>query len=664
MPNVFVIAQHDQERFVSDAARAVAECGLEATPLLAPPTPRGPRHHEWVVDAFQRIADRMEQSVSGPSALRDSVAVVELSDDLESSLDELNPISAEGWSCVVAMLVLAFPEVHWCFSTSFDPPSTALFVEAHTIPAGQMGEGVSRLLGLHEQNFTPLFDPTGLRSTIRARIRSQREPAAADAGGGRLAPRYVAPYVPVRPRLAVVLDEEEDYAYLNAYIAYRFGFRVHTLTTMRMSEKVLKGGAGRPSPPAAEVGGVGHDNDITLAFEDVYLNYPDKNPERRVSFSSIPQRDEEFTKLLRAKYRIFHTIGHQHRPEDQEIWKENNNYLRKLIKGEDPVHCVRIYKPGSGIFDIWERSGLLEKLKHNGGRADGYVWPPEPTGWGEAPGGHSAPGRLLVISTRLVRRAGRLLHSAHSVPDAIHGAALAMEAQEYLGHRTPTGSLESLALKHQMEVLAECMFYGVEYNMQVGDRLLDIEREVEAISQWFQPRSRESSRLNAELRIVNEIMRTFRTYIQFDEEQETLARIRKLHRKLWFTRHKYWGVLLYVPRLYMETLLNSVPRFVLAILAWIVGLTFVYGFLRDPDPDPPELSWDSLMHGFWDAITTFLGMQPPHDFKNFLTVHKVTIYGQQISPHFAALLTIFAIIASFVHLGIFISHLYSTIARK
>ncbi len=667
MHHVLVIGPQAESLFVSNAAKTVRKYGVKATEILAPRASADMPPHECVINAFEHIADEIEQAgqqTDRPFGLRHFIAIVELSDDLTRNLNELNPISAQKWAATVAMLVLAFPEIHWCFNTPFEPPTSLLYKEAHTMTSETMEESIERLVGFSEQNFTPLFDPTGLRSAIRARVRNQEERVV---NNGVKEVRSVAPYVPVRPKLAAVLDEEEDYAYLNAYIAYRFGFRAHVLTTFKMSQRVLCNGATAehsPQPANSSASGAefAHENNISLAVEDLYLNYPDKDPTLRLSFSSLLQRDGLFDKLPRAEYRIFHTVGHQHSGQDRINWAENRAYLTGLYR--KGTYCKMVYKPGSGIFDIWNRSGLLQRLSKHGGQAAGYIWPPEKSNLGEVPGGHSAPGRLLVISIRLVRRARRILSTAISVPDAIYGAMLALEAQEYLGHRTPTCSLEALALKHQSEVLAECMFYGVEYNMHVKERLKEIKHEVAAIGEWFQPRTRRSSTLNAELRIVSEIMKIFRAHTQFDEEQETLVRIRELHRKLWFMRHKSWAWALYPVRVYIEFLLNSVPRFVIAILLWIGGLTLVYGLLRDAPPDPPEVGWNGAMHGLSDAITTFLGMQPPHNFDELVSVHRILIFGIHLPGHVAAGITALAIIASFVHLGIFISHLYSTIARK
>ena len=232
---------------------------------------------------------------------------------------------------------------------------------------------------------------------------------------------------------------------------------------------------------------------------------------------------------------------------------------------------------------------------------------------------------------------------AQSVPEAVHGAVLAVEAQEYLGHRTPTTSLEALALKHQLEVLAECLFYGIEYNMNVKSRFREIQEEVKSIGKWFRPRTRKHSRLNAEVRVISELALRFKDHNQFDEEQECLARIRDLYRHLWFEKNKWFAWSIYPVRRYIEFLLISMFRFALAIIFWVIVLGLLYNLLR-PAGDAP---W----HGYVDAMTSFFGLQPAHDLPMSREEHAVG-------------LNMAAILLGFVHLGIFISHLYSIVSRR
>ena len=72
----------------------------------------------------------------------------------------------------------------------------------------------------------------------------------------------------------------------------------------------------------------------------------------------------------------------------------------------------------------------------------------------------------------------------------------------------------------------------------------------------------------------------------------------------------------------------------------------------------------SIVHGISDAVTTFLGMQPPHDFDTLVSQHPLIIFGIHLPGEIAVVVTTIGILASFIHLGIFISHLYSVVARK
>lgn len=598
---------------------------------------------QWVLHTFEHVTDEIEEKIEqhgGLCALRNAIAIVELNDQDLNSLEDLSPISVDhaGWTIVTTMLVLAFPEIHWVFMTGSAPIRSQLFEDAHIFDHQSLNiESLNRIRELNAQGFTPLFDPTGLRNAIRLKIKDLPD----------------GDYVPVRTEVAASIDEEIDYAYLNAHTSYRFGFRCHILTCFGLTDRVLGNQVVERNGGPPQAG-------VSLVFEDLYLNFPDKIADPKLRFSNLRQRDRLLPKLKGVTRRVFITVGHKRRERDQQTWAENHWYTDSLRTSGK--HCKTIYKPGSGIFDIWNRSGMSAKLRKTGGRAKDYVWPPKKLMDDEIVGGHSAHGRLLVIASRLIQRADHILQSARSVPQAIHGAVLALEAQEYLGHRTPTTSLEALALKNQLEVRAECMFYGVEYNMDVISRFHEIEDEVDSIGWWFQPRSRQKSKLNAEIRIVSELLKIFRDHSQFDEEQKSLNRIRVLHRRLWFRRNMLWAWLTYPFRWYVEFLLGSLFRYALALTLWIFVFTLFYWYFQSPGEWPPDRSWLALKdldfwHGLSDALTAFLGMQPPHDIKDLIQEG-----GHQ--ARWIMLVTATAIVSSFVHLGIFISYLYSMIARK
>lgn len=595
---------------------------------------------EWITQSFTQIADQIEASIEqhgGVCKLRNAVAVIDLDDGRLAELEKLNPISSKCgvWAAVVAMLVLAFPEIHWVFFTSYLPVKRFLFEEAH-IYGGLNSFG--KILELRRQGFTTLFDATGLRHSICRQIaKSINEKTK----------KQVAAYVPLRPDVAAAIDDEKDYAYLNAYVSYRFGYRSHVLSSYALTKRVLRAEDNRrpPSPPQLEP-------QISLVFEDLYINFPDKKPELDVNFSNLRLRDNYLNRLPSVAHRIFITTGHVKSEKERHNWLLNRDYVRHRV--EEGTFCRILRKPGSGIFDIWSRSGLWRalgkqrryQLREDPG-AEVFIWPPLESPDIETGGGHSAPGRLLLIASRLVQRAESILHKASCVPEALHGAVLALNAEEYLGYRTPTMSLEAIALKHQLEVLAECMFYGVEYNMDVRRRFEEIKDEVRAIGEWFHPRTRELSELNAEIRIVSELLSVFRHHGQFDEEQESLKRIRNRHRRLWLSRHPLWAWALYPARWYVEFLLGSVIRFAMAIVFWILFLGAAYNHFRHGEILTTPIWW----HGYFDAVVSFMGLSPPHDLK-------------ELGQTGAVMVCVLAINLGFIHLGIFVSHLYSIIARR
>jgi hypothetical protein len=264
-------------------------------------------------------------------------------------------------------------------------------------------------------------------------------------------------------------------------------------------------------------------------------------------------------------------------------------------------------------------------------------------------GGHSAPGRLLEVATRLIDRAERLLPEVRCVADCVQGAVLATDALELLAERTPTSALEALALKHQFEVLAECQFCGVQSSLDVKERIQNIQREVESLSFWFGPRNERFNKWNAEAAILSRLILIYRNHNYFDEEQEVLTRCRTLHRKMWFSqRGNRWATPFQPLAWYVEFLLGSLPRFIVAIAVWILilfGLFYMGGPLdaQGTAPHPTPLTASIVA-----AYESFLGVQAPPD--SLGKFHTGVI--------------LLAIFGGFVHMGVFISHLYSIVSRK
>jgi len=312
---------------------------------------------------------------------------------------------------------------------------------------------------------------------------------------------------------------------------------------------------------------------------------------------------------------------------------------------------LEVLKPVSGIFALWKSVRLDRELKgfdaatgrHYRGLAPGYFWPPLPDRDGDsvrATTGHSAPGLLLLVAETLIDRAERLIDNVRNVKDAVRGAVMATSALELLGPRTPTTARDALELKHRFEVLAECQFGGIEYNLQLDERFAEIKKETQLLGAWYGRRAREIAVLNAELAILSRLVTIFRDYNEFDEEDMTLQRVRSVQRGIWRRRVGPAAWLVWPFRAYVEYLLGSTVRFATALFLWLTGLTLIF-WAAAPD--------ENLANALHMGVTTFFGFDPPGT-------------GKAEGMAFAA--GLIGAFSGFLHLGIFISRLYNLISRK
>jgi len=575
---------------------------------------------------FHRLADWIDDKLDtcrNYLGLPELVVLTDFAGYGEIYAGQLDPLAPQGgWKAVLGMLVLAFPEVHWILAAGSFPKACEAWPALHD---GTTPDKLEKLLQLGGLGFSPLFDASGIRHAIRreARIRGESEGV----------------WFPDRPKWAAAIDEEHSYAYLHAYTAYRFGFRAHVVPSYGAMERFLKpDGVVTPGKPE-------------LLIEDLFLQFADHHPEH---FSDLRRRDKEFPILGDALHRIFVTSGHNH-GHNAEMRQSNDDY-REFLRDRGLWNC-ELNKPLAGIFSLWHQSKLTTKLDDGGrpGLASGYEWPFAARGAAsEVKGGHSAPGRLLAVADRLVNRAERMIDKMDevaSVAHAVRGAVLATDALEILGGKTPTTSLEALALKHQFEALAECQFVGMEEHLDVENRMRDVRNEVRWLARWFgrSEQTKQSAAWNAELTILNRLIEVFHKHNQFDEEQSLHVAARRLHRKLWFQARPLLKPFEVMPW-YVEKLLASVWLFLFALVGWIVVLGLLYAYVGGVDG--ATIGWD---RGIADAYGAFLGIQPPSD-DRFWTGSNG--WNAQFS------LIAFTIAAGFLHLGIFISHLYSIVSRK
>jgi hypothetical protein len=310
---------------------------------------------------------------------------------------------------------------------------------------------------------------------------------------------------------------------------------------------------------------------------------------------------------------------------------------------------------------------------------------------------------LLEIAEKLEDRAERLKPTAQSVIRAVQGGVLAIDAMELLGEKAQTTFLEALALKHDFEALAECQFYGVQSHFDVESRMKEIRREVRELGRYFIPKKRKDAEWNAEAKILNCLIRTYRECNQFDEELAIQIRNRRIHRRLWFKKRMWilgdelrWLNPFYWLACYIHGLLKSIPVFVMALVLWVVGLSILY---TATSPDSSLNMSEGFYRGVEDAVSSFFSIGSPIRHENGKRPSPVTqpstigiqqggieahlgqidnrlarleastsaihtkVHEVKYTAGYVAVICL-AIAAGFLHLGIFVSTLYSTVSRR
>jgi hypothetical protein len=555
---------------------------------------------EWVaLPGFDQSCDNFSRAHAFlASRLQSGFAITAIVDKVNPAL--MDPLASNGWSSLIAMLVLAFPEVRWVFLVVCGKPSilrdsvsdsesrrspaktwrteaeALTFIDIHGLVESRHG-----VCSLGEPRGSPLFDGHGLRQIVRWNLARRRRE---DAG-----------FVPSRPALALVLDDEGEFSLFLSICAYSRGFRVHCISSMSEATSLLGRGV-----QAKEVGGQESFDHCArlhrpkemflLSIEDLFVNFPDKG---RNHLSSLIDRERELPGLSRCPRRRFVTVGHERQRQTAMMRRRYMDNLRQAERNELgrrlPKNSQVILKPASGLYTMWREMGMFRTLRKGcegclvSGFAPGFVWPPATSASSAAndeSDGHSSPGRLLQIAEHLILRASAMTEAVDGVSAAVRGAVLATQALELLGCKTPTLSVEALSLRHRFEVTAECKFVGVEYHLSVRERLNDIRRNLKAMAYWIHRGRRRAFCLNSEARILSRLVAIFDAHGEFEESHLCQLRLRTLHRQIsaaedWrrgrFLRVMFWPFWMYVNWTH-----RSLAHFFWTMIAVIGGFTLLF----------------------------------------------------------------------------------------
>jgi hypothetical protein len=522
----------------------------------------------------------------------------------EVDLATFSPTRSSTWSGLLAMLVLAFPEVRWIFMAMRD--SNVGTPDALTDTDWKWfwrNHGPATVI---EARGTPLFDGHGLRGWVRERIQREWDRDLNVRGTNPASDRQV---VPIRSKVAVVLDDEPEFREFEALMAYTRGFRAHSIETWAEATKLLgydgsllKAQRDEVVSPPLVSGRVAPDSRdrFLLSIEDLYVRFPDQLSE---GMSDLEKREHALPALSRDSplCRRFVSVGHEAagNPED---YARRRQYLRKRRDWESSAVRVRprpgeqlVYKPAPGLYALWQELGLERVFRQGGtsgigrGIALDFVWPIQHArarrSWQDERGaarraGHSSPGLLVEIAQSLLDRATADLGGRLTLTDAVTGAVLATDALELLGGRTPTLSLEALSLKHMFEVRVASQFVGVEYHLAISKRLTDIRVNLATLAIWLHPTRKRTFVLNGEARILTRIVEILERSGQFEEAAMCRTRLATLHRQIEMLsdlkRLAIGRILLWPASLYADWALRSLNHY---LIATMVGVSaFILGF--------------------------------------------------------------------------------------
>jgi hypothetical protein len=426
-----------------------------------------------------------------------------------------------------------------------------------------------------------------------------------------------------------------------------------------------------------------HNSFFALSLEDWFLSYPDQNDPA----TSDLRRRSELLPALRLQappLRRFLTVGHQH--QAGVLVDRRNNWLAQLRKQEIGAtgHPLKqkqqiAFKPASGIFSLWKELGLDRDWNSSGeqawrpslrrkyqGLAPGYFWPPDISDTAVTQNvdeGHSSPGRLLHLAECLIDRANVLVRECNTATEALRGAVLATQALELLGCRTPTVSVEALLLKNAFEVIAECQFPGVQYHLNLKERLADVKANLAGMSFWLHHNRRRDFLLNAEAQILSKLSSILVEYGEYEEAELCQQELRDLHRQISvrydFKTRPLFAPLIWPFRWYIVFVLRSTANFFLSIAILIAVFwaahcfeqrVYVSTLAGSGDPENSRRN-DSLSlpdGAFYDTFKAIISGEP---------IEKERTSGARIISYIASSLGV-------LNLGILISVLHSRMNRR
>ena len=602
---------------------------------------------------------------------------------------------------IASLIVLSAPEVTWFCHPVADPFSYSLdeknllnlsfeiYAKFGDTQEFSDREGVlKRIADANLEGWTSLFDPIGARHLIKSKV----------AGSLSIS-------IPNRRKIGYAIDEEADYSLVNAYAFYRGSamrddaFRALPITGWRLMKRYLKSKH--------------RYKDDVKVLEDWHLEFPDQeksvDPVHGDEFESkdLVDRTTFFTGLSEV-VRVFLTSG------EKKAMESEIKRTKQAINESKLDHRNILFKPVPGLhfmlrklflipykefhqrpsiskvadFLVLSAVGLLILFLFNWNSTDWshlcripifmllvfaacrlcgltlrytalMVTSFRHRNVDNSIISHSAPGTLVQVANSLVERSRSVLDNAISPGTAIYAATLALEAKELLGRRTPTLALQALLVQYDSEVHAECLFLGIDQNIDVSIRLSELREEVDKLTQSIGRNSKKQSVLNARLAISDAIAQRFRSHGQIEEVLQCEQEARLLRSKFYLNQQvepkRWWPIkkIMGLAFCYGAYLLSSLTRYCVLCIFWVLLFAFVYNI--GVSLVGYELSSDS--NWILDSAQNFF------TFSQSDTLKETFNQGDNVvNTTFRSIVGLQALLG-IAHLGVFLSHLYIRISR-
>ncbi len=352
----------------------------------------------------------------------------------------------------------------------------ALDIPLHFISPLDGGRGVRSTLARFARGMRCWFDPTGLRTLVRNRFlgtlfgdksdwqntETQREVLLRRLGS-----------------VAVAIDEEREFAMLNAYAAYKFGRRAWIVTTFaEFDESPLWVAHDEHKNPEDVV----IIRDIDLRFPDIPDDDPasskrDSNKSLRESLKSVRggvwrlKRDHKDRLLSEWRVRVVSSHPDVVGSRKARSWCSELKRLGESCGSggeKGSIKYLGLPKPVDSIYTLRDLLCGEPPSEQDGVSMHAQLH----SVTDESKGGHGAPYSNLAMSEFLLQQARRCKDGPM---ENLLGALLAGEAYELLLGMSKTTALEALLVQHKCEVAAEVEFPGISHDIRIDKRRYDIE---------------------------------------------------------------------------------------------------------------------------------------------------------------------------------------------